>query len=320
MANVEVLLPAAALVIALGTLLLVAGLRRDLRERQVEVDGDRLELALDRTLSDIDFETTVHDIEKHAGELRDLHGNIEDMLRAPRERGAFGEQQLEVLLSDHLPPDMYGVREQVVEGKAPDAHVRSSAGLICIDAKFPLDNYEKFVRADDEAEAEQFSRQFARDVETQLDKIASDYVRPEAGTADFAFAFIPAESVYYHLVTEEYELVRSYTAKGVQVVSPLTFGHKLELIKADVNAQKLTERAEEVRGRLQNLAAGFEGVEEEWETLLRHVRNAEKKARDVEAAYDNLRAEFDRIDRPTVERKGESDEPSVRADGDRREP
>ena len=305
MANVEVLLPAAALVIALGTLLLVAGLRRDLRGRQVEVDGDRLELALDRTLSNIDFETTVHDIEKHAGELRNLHGNIEDMLRAPRERGAFGEQQLEVLLSDHLPPDMFGVREQVVEGKAPDAHVRSSAGLICIDAKFPLDNYEKFIHADD-AESEQFRRAFAANVETQLQKIQADYVRPEVGTADFAFAFVPAESVYYHLVTEEYELLKSYTAKGVQVVSPLTFGHKLELIKADVNARKLTEQAEEVRGRLQALSAGFETVEEEWETLFRHVRNAEKKARDVEAAYDTLRAEFDRIDRPAI-KSGDDD-------------
>lgn len=301
MANVEVLLPAAALVIALGTLLLVAGLRRDLRERQVEVDGDRLELALDRTLSDIDFETTVHDIEKHAGELRDLHGNIENMLRAPRERGAFGEQQLEVLLSDHLPPDMFGIREQVIDGKAPDAHVRSSAGLICIDAKFPLDNYERYLHADDEAEAERYRREFAANVEAQLEKIRTDYVRPEAGTADFAFAFVPAESVYYHLVTEEYELLRSYTTKGVQVVSPLTFGHKLELIKADVNARKLTEQAEEVRNRLQGLTAAFEEVEDEWETFYRHLRNAKGRADDVNAAYGRLRAEFDRIDRPTIE-------------------
>jgi DNA recombination protein RmuC len=301
MANVEVLLPAAALVIALGTLLLVAGLRRDLRERAGDLDGDRLEAALNRTLEEIDFKNTVHDIESHAGELRDLHRDIEDMLRAPTERGAFGEQQLEVLLSDHLPPEMYGVREQVVEGKAPDAHVRSSAGLICVDAKFPLDNYEKYVRADDAEEAQRYRRQFARDVETQLSKISDDYVRPEAGTADFAFAFVPAESVYYHLVTEEYELLRSYTAKGVQVVSPLTFGHKLELIKADVDARRLTEQAEEVRRRLQALSAGFERVEDEWETLFRHVRNAEKKARDVETAYDALRAEFERIERPVVE-------------------
>lgn len=305
MANVEVLVPAAALVIALGTLLLVAGLRRDLREREVDVDGDRLEAALNRTLSDIEFETTVHDIENHASELRDLHRNIEDMLRSPTERGAFGEQQLEVLLSDHLPPEMYGIREQVVEGKAPDAHVRSSAGRICIDAKFPLDNYEQYVRADDEDESDRFRRQFARDVETQLEKIADDYVRPEAGTADFAFAFVPAESVYYHLVTEEYELLRRYTAEGVQVVSPLTFGHKLELIRADVDARRLTEQAEEVRRRLQGLTAAFDEVEAQWETFYGHLRNAKNRADDVDEAYRRLRTEFDRIDRPTVESRND---------------
>lgn len=302
MANIEVLLPAAAVVIALGTLFLVAGLRRDIRvQGATDVDGDHLEAALNRTLSNLEFERTVNDIERHAGEMAQFHRNIEAMLRAPQERGAFGEQQLEVLLSDHLPPEMYGLREQVIDGKTPDAHVKSSAGLIPIDAKFPLDNYERYVHADDETEAERFHRQFASDVETQLAKIQHDYVRPEVGTTDFAFAFVPAESVYYHLVTEEYDLLRRFTAEGVQVVSPLTFGHKLELIKADVNAQRLTEQAEEVQQRLRGLTAAFEDVESEWETFYSHLRNAKNRADDVNEAYRRLRSEFDRIDRPTVE-------------------
>jgi len=286
------------LVVVLVFLLLVL---RALGRPTEAVSSDQLTAALSRTLSDLKFEETVGQIRTHAEATHELHADIERMLRDPRERGEFGEHQLDVLLGNHLPPDMYGLREQVVEGKTPDAHIRSASGLVPIDAKFPLDNYERFAAATDEAERERAKRAFRADVERQLRKIADDYVRPEAGTTPFAFAFVPAESVYYHLVTQEYDLLREYTGEGVQVVSPLTFGQKLELIRADVQAGRLTEQAEAIRTRLERLSARFEAVAEEWDTLYTHLRNAKNKADDVERAYDSLRAEFDRIDRPSVD-------------------
>lgn len=223
------------------------------------------------------------------------------MLRHPHERGAFGEQQLDVLLSDHLPPGLYGIREQVVDGKPPDAFIDSTAGVICIDSKFPLDNYEQYIQATSEETREQHRRQFRRDVETHPAKITEDHVHPDAGTTNFAFTFIPSKGVYYHLVTEEYELLREYTRRGVQVVSPLTLGQKLELIKADVQAQQLSEEAERIQHHLENLSARFDAVLNEWETLRRHLRNAKRKADDVNREYQALRAAFERIDQPTIE-------------------
>lgn len=296
-----VALETALLAVVVGALVIVLGLLWQVQaavERDADrgVDTDQLTSALSRTFSEMEFEKTVGHIEKHAGEMRDLHGDIERMLRTPRERGEFGEQQLDVLLSDHLPPDMYGLREQVVAGKTPDAHVKSSAGVIAIDSKFPLDNYERYVQAGEEEARERFRRKFRLDVEQQLEKIADDYVRPDAGTTEFAFAFVPSESVYYHLVTEEYDLMREFTKRGVQVVSPLTIGQKLELVRADVHAKQLSERAEEIHRQLQHLRAGFDGVEDEWTTLQSHVRHAHKKADDVEQEFQRLRTEFERID------------------------
>jgi len=192
------------------------------------------------------LERSVGQLETHAADMREFHGDITRMLRTPQERGEFGEQQLDVILNEHLPPSMYGLREEVVDGRTPDAHIESSAGLIPIDSKFPLENYERYVQADDADERTSYRRAFAKDVERQLETIADNYVRPSEGTTEFAFAFIPSESVYYHLVREEYDLLRGYTKQGVQVVSPLTLGHKLELIKADVQARQLSERAEAV--------------------------------------------------------------------------
>jgi len=180
----------------------------------------------------------------------------------------------------------------------PDAHIESSAGLIPIDSKFPLENYERHVQAEDADEGARYRRKFASDVERQLRTIADDYVQPSEGTTDFAFAFIPSESVYYHLVREEYDLLRGDTKQGVQVVSPLTLGHKLELIKADVQAQQLSEQAEAVLEELEVLGERFDEVIDEWDTLYRHLRNAKNKADD---AHDRLRAEFDRIDQPSLE-------------------
>ncbi len=299
MALHEWVLPGASLLLLLFAVGLLLSVRRQVRTAG-DVDADALSSALSRTWRAEGFDEALSDVERHAEQIESLHTDIVGMLRSPQARGEFGEVQLDVLLADHLPPDMYGIRERVVDGRTPDAHIRSPAGLICIDAKFPLANYERAVEADDEGGRERHARQFAGDVERQLEKVAADYVRPEAGTAEFAFAFIPSEGVYYHLVTEEYDLLRSFAARGVQVVSPLTLGGKLELIKADVQAKRLSEQAGAIRERLRQLRARFSALDDDWETLYRHVRNAAKRADDVERRYGALRDEFERVERPVA--------------------
>ncbi len=288
--------------VLLGLLFVIALLfqvRRAVAETETGVETDQLTAALSQSLSSMDFGETVTRIEDRAGQIEGLHEDFDRLLRAPRERGEFGEAQLEVMLSDHLHPGMYGIREQVVGSKTPDAHVETPDGIVAIDSKFPLDRYEQFLDAEDPAARAEHKRVFRNAVEEQLAKIERDYVRPEAGTTDFAFAYIPSESVYYHLITEEYDLLREYTKRGVQVVSPLTLGHKLELLKTGAQARKLSEEAEAVLGHLTELGARFEAVEDEWTTLDRHIDNAGKKADDVDRRLSGLRDAFDRIDRPS---------------------
>lgn len=296
----DVLLPALILAGVVGVLVLVWQIKRQL-ENTEELGTDQLTTAISETWRRMGLDRTIGQLETHTRDIREFHGDITRMLRDPRQRGEFGEQQLDVILSEHLPPTMYGLRERVVDGKTPDAHIKSAAGLICIDAKFPLDNYERYRADTTDTDQARYKRAFRGDVESQLEKIAQDYVDPAAGTTEFAFAFIPSEAVYYHLVTEEYDLLREYTKRGVQAVSPLTFGQKLELIKADVHAQQLTEQAEEIRDHLARLAAEFDAVENEWSILYEHLRRAKNKADDVDQAYGNLRGAFDRVDQPALD-------------------
>jgi DNA recombination protein RmuC len=238
----------------------------------------------------------------HTQDIRDYHRSIEQMLRVPTERAALGEISLETILSDQLPPDMFGIRRMILDGKIPDAHIRSTVGLICIDSKFPLDNYRRMRETEDSREKENFKNDFCKDVRIHLNKIAQDYVCPEKGSAEFAFAYIPSEGVYYFLVSEEFEMLRDFAKRGLQVVSPLTLSHKVELIKAGVHARKLSEEAESVRNDLTVISQRFNEIDELWRVFYNtHLRNAGDRAEELDRAYRKLRDEFDRISRMSKE-------------------
>lgn len=255
-----------------------------------------IENAVSSTWAKLGLEEKIGKVATHAQDIRNSYRSIEQMLRVPTERAALGEISLETILSDQLPPDMFGIRRMILDGKIPDAHIRSTVGLICIDSKFPLDNYRKMVETQDSREKEQFKNDFRKDVKSHLSKIAEDYVCPEAGSAEFAFAYIPSEAVYYFLVNEEFEMLRDYTKRGVQVVSPLTLSSKVELIKAGVHAKKLSEEAESVRRSLNVISQRFNGIDELWRVFYNtHLRNAGERAEELDRAYKKLRDEFDRV-------------------------
>lgn len=236
------------------------------------------------------------EIATYTSDIRQVHKSVEQMLRIPKERSSFGEINLEVVLSDQLPPDMFGIRERVFNGKIPDAYIKSIVGLICIDSRFPLDNYVNMLNADKEEDKENFKKQFVKDVDIHLLDVAKNYINTQKGSAEFAFAYIPSEAVYYFLATEAYELLKDYSKKGVQVVSPLTLYHKVELIKTGVHAKKLSEDAEKIRNEIMRIGDAFKYIDETWRVLYdTHLRNAMKKAEDVDKAYKNMREEFTKI-------------------------
>ena len=237
-------------------------------------------------------------VERHAAEIKASYKSFEQLIRAPKERSYFGEISLETILSDQLPPEMFGIRQRVLDGKIPDAHIKSSDGIICIDSKFPLDNFARFSESSDPDEKKSFQRDFFRDVAGHLTKIEQDYICPQHGSASFAFAYIPSEAVFYFLLTESYEMLRKYAKLGVQVVSPLTFSQKIELIRAGVHAKKLSESADRVKEQLVVLSRRFEELDKVWQVFYRtHFKNLESKAEELDRSYRSLKEEFERVER-----------------------
>ena len=124
---------------------------------------------------------------------------LEQALRPPKARGGFGELLLGKLLADTLPPDAYQLQFTFRSGERVDAVIKAEK-LLPVDSKFPLDNFERLVTTEGDDERTLHERAFARDVKGHVDAIATKYVRPAENTFDFAFMYLPSESVYYELV------------------------------------------------------------------------------------------------------------------------
>ncbi len=283
-------------VILLAFVLVLLGVLIFLVVRGRRVNPTDLKNVIAGTWTELGLGEKIGSIETQARDIKDSYRSFEQMLRVPKERASFGEVALETILADQIPPDMYGIREMIFDGKKPDAHIKSTEGIICIDSKFSLDNYAAMLATPDPAEKQRLKKDFIADVRRCLDKIGGDYICPDKGSAAFAFAYIPSESVYYFLLTEAYELLRHYSRTGVQVVSPLTLSAKIELIRAGIQAKKLSEQAEDVKNDLLRISRAFAEVDDKWRLLYEtHLKNAVDRAADLDRSYKKLRDEFDRI-------------------------
>jgi DNA recombination protein RmuC len=271
---------------------------------EIEVDPEKVRGAVTESWQELELseklekkagtlEKQAKMVEDQATAMQDVHSDIESMLKSPQKRGSFGEKKLEDILAKQLPDEMYGFQDRVA-GKRPDAYVETASGTTCIDSKFPLDNYRKMVEAEDEKEGKKYARKFRSDAKDRLEEVTK-YVRPDEGTTEYAYEFIPSESVYHYLVQEEYELLEKYTSKGVQVVSPLTLNHKLQLIRSDHKVVKLSQEAKNVQKQLQRLENRFKAVETDWKTFYKHIKNARNKADEVEKDFESLKREFDQV-------------------------
>ena len=287
------------LLVVLGVLVTVA--------RRKGPDRKDIEASLSSTWRMLGLDRAIGSIETHAREVKDSYRSFEQLLRVPTERGRFGELSLETILGDQLPPDMFGMRENVLNGGTPDANIRSTVGRICIDSKFPLENYRNMLDAQDDGERERLKKQFIKvDIRGHLDKVAEDYVRPDRGSADFAFAYIPSEAVYYFLQREAFDLLREYSKRGVAVVSPLSLSFEIRLIRAGVHAKRLSEEAEKVSNSLVKLERQFGEVDETWRVLYtRHLKNLQAKADELDGAYQKLRDEFQKVSEMAEEEQPE---------------
>lgn len=206
---------------------------------------------------------------------------IEHVLRAPKLRGNFGEEQLETLLSLVFSKQQYALQHRFSTGEVTDAILFLPLGNVAVDAKFPLENFRRFAEAADDDDKKAARRDFLRDVRRRVDEIAARYIRPAEGTLPFALMYVPAENVYYEAVIrneeDPFQLYRYCLEKRVVPVSPNSFYAYLQTIMVGLKGMQVSQRAESIVREIESLRIELEKFSRAYETVGQHIRNAASK-------------------------------------------
>jgi DNA recombination protein RmuC len=222
-------------------------------------------------------------IEKLSGDVLSL----QDILSNKQTRGAFGEIQLNDIVSKALPADAYALQTTLSNGKRADCliHLPNPPGPIVIDSKFPLEAYEALVRAKTPHEKQEAVRAFRISIKTHIRAISDKYII-EGETADGALMFLPSEAVYAELHSNFPELVREGFAARVWIVSPTTCMATLNTMRAILKDARMREQAGEIRKHLAMLHRDVELVVERVEKLNVHFGQARKDIEGITTAAE----------------------------------
>jgi DNA recombination protein RmuC len=222
-------------------------------------------------------------IDKAQENITKLSGDVlslQDILSNKQTRGAFGEIQLNDIVSKALPKDSYTLQATLTNGKRADCliHLPNPPGPIVIDAKFPLEAYEALRRAGSEGELKAAAQAFRTSVRHHIKAISERYIL-EGETAEGALMFLPSEAVYAELHANFADIVREGFNARVWIVSPTTCMATLNTMRAILKDARMREQAGAIRNMLRQLHRDVEIVVERVQKLDTHFDQAR---RDVE--------------------------------------
>jgi DNA recombination protein RmuC len=224
--------------------------------------------------------------------------SLQEILRSPKLRGEMGELFLGNLLSQILPPSHYSEQHRFQSGEIVDAVVKLRDNmLVPVDAKFPLENFQKMLSAPDE-EKDSYKKMFVTDVKKHIDKIAKQYILPDEGTLNIALMYIPAENVYYEIIVkgiEENDLIHYAHSKNVIPVSPNSFYVYLQTILLGLRGMQIEQSAKEMMQNLTRLTGDLERFNNDYVLVGKHLTNASRAFDDSRKRLEKFDTKFEKI-------------------------
>jgi DNA recombination protein RmuC len=246
-------------------------------------------------------------------EIQEVGKNIsglQEILRAPKLRGGFGELLLERLLADILPRNNYSLQYRFRSGETVDAVIRIGGNLVPIDSKFPLEDFERIATAESEQEQVALRKQFTRTIKRHIDDVTK-YILPDENTFDFALMYIPAENVYYETILrgqpEESEIYSYSLQKRVIPVSPNSFYAYLQVIILGLKGLHIEKTACDILGHLGRLQGDLQDFQEDYSTLGGHIRHAVTKYEEAATKLTRLGDKLQLAGETPVEKLPEKD-------------
>ena len=257
---------------------------------QTEKTGESL-LKLQERLAIIDA------AQKNISELSQQVVGLQDILSNKQARGAFGELQLNDLVSAILPPSAYVFQAKLSNGRIADCllSLPNPPGPIVIDAKFPLESYRALAAGGDDEARRRAGREFDAAIIKHVHDIRDRYIVP-GETAESALMFLPSEAVYAELHANHADVVdRSFRAR-VWIVSPTTLMATLNTVRAVLKDVRMREQASVIQNEVHKMMGDVRRLDKRVENLQRHFSQADSDVREIRTSADKIVSRGERIE------------------------
>tara|TARA_B100000287_G_scaffold409155_1_gene436207 strand:- start:143 stop:1150 length:1008 start_codon:yes stop_codon:yes gene_type:complete len=247
---------------------------------------------------------------------------LEKILSNQKQRGVLGEIQLENLLSNVLPPELFQMQYSFNNSEIVDAIVRVGEYIIPVDAKFSLDNYNRMIECADKEELSDLERKFKSDIKNRIDETAK-YIRPNEGTVDYAYMFIPADGLYQDLLNSrvgtlrinQRDLVSYAFTKKVMIVSPMSLFPMLQVTVKALHNLKVEDSINDILKNVDKLSTHLNAYKIYHEKLgntlgtavnhyndsLKEFKKIDKDVIKISSGESQIKVEAEALERPGVE-------------------
>ena len=231
----------------------------------------------------------ISQVSREVGKMSEIGRSMQELqefLKSPKLRGNIGEEVLKDLIGQMFPKSSFHLQYQFKTGNKVDAAIKTEAGILPIDSKFPMENFIKMTKATG-ADKKLFKRQFTSDVKKHIKAISEKYILPDEGTVDFALMYIPSESVFYEVINDQtiFEYARQ---NRVYIVSPSTLYAHLRIILLSFEGKQIESQTRQVFRMLQAIQKDYQKMEGNLTVLGKHVNNAQSKMNEVFQGFSIL--------------------------------
>ena len=232
-------------------------------------------------------------IETLSGEV----AGLQSLLSNKQSRGAFGEKQMQDLISNYLPSNAYSFQHTLSNGKRVDAlvHLPGDQGDVAIDSKFPMEAWRRLTDADNTPAEAVAAREFARDVTVHIKAVADKYLI-FGETHDIAMLFLPSEAIYAELHANFPQVIEKGFSQKVMIVSPTTFMATLHTMRAVMKDAAMREQAHIIQREVGAMAKDVSLLDDRVAKLQTHFNQSNEDIRKIRISTEKITKRADKIE------------------------
>ncbi|MBR6072822.1 MAG: DNA recombination protein RmuC [Bacilli bacterium] len=279
----------------------------DKMERRLSEMNDRVNQRLDESLDKtnktfnnvLERLTKIDEAQKNIDMLSKDIVNLQSVLTDKKTRGTFGEVNLNYILTSIFGErkDIYDIQHKLENDSIADAIIYGADPIknICIDSKFPLENYERMTNRDLSKELRtQAYKLFEADVKKHIDDISSKYIIPNV-TADQAIMFVPAEAVFAEINAYHEDLLKYAYKKKVWICGPTTLMSTLSTVAMILKNIERDKYSQIIHQELNKLGVEFSRYKDRWDKLSKSIDTVSNEVKDIHTTTEKITKRFESI-------------------------